>query len=123
MERLSSTIGKIYDAALAPELWQPVVKEIVDAVSADSGQLFTPFDDAGRGGFHISEGIGDTFVRQYKDKYHAHDVWTQALQDKGLCVSGTVVTDKDLVPHRERRSRSISRNFSNRPTRLACAPP
>lgn len=111
MERLSKTIGRIYDAALMPELWQSAVKEIVAGVSADSGQLFTPFVRSEEGGFHISEGIGDTLIRQYTEKYHAHDVWTQALEAKGLCVSGNVVLGEELVPHAELTKSIYYREF------------
>lgn len=111
VERLSRLIGRIYDAALTPELWPAVVEEIVCAVSANSGQLFTPFDTADRGGFHISNGICESFVRQYAAKYHAYDVWTQALVAKGLCTSGSVFTDSDLLPHRELTKTLYYREF------------
>ena len=90
-------IGRIYDAALDPAAWPGVVREIARIQKSDKALLLTPLNAPDQGGVVFPSGISESAMQQWATRYIKHDIWTQAVEAKGLFVEGRVLTNEDLV--------------------------
>jgi DNA-binding CsgD family transcriptional regulator len=111
VRRFNEIVGAIYDAALRPELWPGVVERIAEALNGSAGLLFTPLDPIGTGGFVASVRLSLETLRQYAERHHAIDIWTQAGIAQNRFKTGVVVSDEDLVPRRDLLASPYFREF------------
>lgn len=97
----SQVVGMIYDAALAPEAWPAVLREMADWMSAPQATLFTPVQTFDQGGFMHSHGLDAQAMLLWTTRYHGMDLWAQRAQAKGVMFSGQVVSDQELATEPE----------------------
>jgi DNA-binding CsgD family transcriptional regulator/PAS domain-containing protein len=78
-------VDDIYSAALDPNLWQGVVRRVVEAVGGASGQLLSPTENV-LASLWATCGFDPSIMVPYAQYYHALDVWTLAADAIGLPV-------------------------------------
>ena len=111
--RVLALIGRIYDAALEPERWNDVIREITEFVGGSGGQLFTAMLAFRDGGFTFSYRVPAGFHQEWQDKYINHDSWAIGAMQKGLITSGSAFLGTDCVSEAEYRQ-SIGHQFATR---------
>src|SRR5690348_12806499 len=79
-ERLLGAIGRIYDAALAPERWQSFVDDLAE-LYAGTAAISTqdPLSSAAR--ISASSGIDPAFARSYETYYVGKRPWASRVGD------------------------------------------
>src|SRR6185436_6017627 len=68
-ERLSELIGDIYDAALDPALWMPVLEKTCGYVGGVSSSLVSQNPLTNTGEFYFTWGLDPEAIRLYLEKY------------------------------------------------------
>ncbi|HEY7610930.1 MAG TPA: helix-turn-helix transcriptional regulator [Alphaproteobacteria bacterium] len=68
-EYVSRLIGDIYDAALDPALWPPVLKAASEYVPGASGTLMSQDSLSGSAQFYFQWGNDPSFLKSYQDVY------------------------------------------------------
>jgi DNA-binding CsgD family transcriptional regulator len=98
-ERLSALIGRIYDAALDPNLWVDVLGRTGGFVGCTSAGLGWKDVSAKRGDvYYESEGVNSYYRRLYFEKYVKLDPCTIGQFFAGV---GQPVITTDLMPYEE----------------------
>lgn len=67
--QFSRLVGDIYDAALDPALWPPVLKSASEYVPGASGTLMSQDTLSGTAQFYFEWGNDPTFLKSYQDVY------------------------------------------------------
>lgn len=96
-----AVVHAIYDAALKPELWPEVVRNIAALHEAPRALLWTYFHKPAQGGFSFSHNITQASQEIWAAKGSAYDPWVQSAGAQGRLVEGVVSLDHDLVPEAE----------------------
>lgn len=95
-------IALTYDAALAPEKWQALMKRLIKAMGARSALLRDVNYDAGHVGLFEAEGYDPAFVAAYREHFVHLDFFAPALVAVPI---GAVTTGDQVVPwERQRKS-------------------
>jgi DNA-binding CsgD family transcriptional regulator len=94
-----SLVDDIYSAALDPNLWQGVMKHIVEAAGGASGQLVSPTENI-LASLWAPYGFDPNVMVSYAQYYHALDVWTQA-GDAMTIPTCQAVTGEQLIDFHE----------------------
>ncbi|QWG20466.1 LuxR family transcriptional regulator [Bradyrhizobium sediminis] len=75
-KQLSELISEIYDAALAPSLWEHVVGKAGRFVGGSAASIFSKSPTSGEGSVYCESGIGPHYRQLYFDKYIRFDPTT-----------------------------------------------
>src|SRR4029079_12573121 len=96
-ERLSRLIGHIYDAALDPALWPPVLETACEYVPGATGTFMSQDNVAGDGQFYFQWGNDPSFLKSYQDIYvKLNPVLVPTLLYARV---GDVLSTIDLLPY------------------------
>lgn len=102
-EQVSLLIGDVYDAALDPALWSPVLEKITHYIGGPASALVSHNTVSGTGRFYYSWGDDPHYTRLYLEKYAKLNPATPHLM---LVGAGEVRSISDVVPFDEfRKSR------------------
>jgi DNA-binding CsgD family transcriptional regulator/PAS domain-containing protein len=98
LDKFSSLIGRVYDAALDDSLWVEVIHRLVDFVGGSAGALFSKDAMNNRGNIYYESGTDPHWVKIYFDRCVAIDPTTvvQFFAEVGQLVSIT-----DIMPYSE----------------------
>jgi len=95
-EQISSTIGKIYDAALDPAQWTALLRAVGSLVDAPQGNLMV--GSASRQRFSdYGYGRNEEAIALYNTEFAGQDPWFEPLARRGI---GAVATGQELYPTR-----------------------
>jgi len=96
-ERLSRLIGHIYDAALDPALWPPVLETACEYVPGATGTLMSQDTVPGYAQFYFQWGNDPSFLKSYQDIYvKLNPVLVPTLLYARV---GDVLSTIDLLPY------------------------
>lgn len=95
-EQLSETIGLVYDAVVAPDLWTLALEGVCGYVGAVSGNVFR--HDRGDAGVEVFHSFGEdlAYTRTYADIYRHMNPYFPAA---AFTSEGAVFSGADLLPH------------------------
>ena len=93
--RLGEIIGAIHLAALDPDTWPDVLRQISAAVGGENAILFTPDTPPGPDGIWVGPVMSPAVIDAYVNHYVSTDLWTVVVRERYR--SGAVFTDPMLV--------------------------
>ena len=97
---LLDLVGKVYDAAIEPALWQGVLDNITTAFDASGLGLYVADAKPDRIGVFLSTGMSESAIRDYADHYAETNVWFQkAYSDRQP--AGVANLSQDWFPDEE----------------------
>jgi DNA-binding CsgD family transcriptional regulator/PAS domain-containing protein len=97
---LSSLIGDIYDAALDPALWTPVLQKIGAFIGGPAASLYSKDTVRKTGNVFYVFGVEPQFVQTYFDKYVKYDPFTTT---RYFFPTEQVISTKDIMTYKEFR--------------------
>ena len=89
-------VGRIYDAALDPELWPVFLERLSDVLGASGAVFYLENLDHHRVDFITSARIDPSALQLYGEHYAAQDIWVQQAM---ALPPGTVVSSPMLLPN------------------------
>lgn len=95
--RYDDLVHRIYDAALHPERWPGVVKEIAGVFDAPRALMWTYFHKPNDGGFSFSHNITQASQEIWAAHGAEFDPWVSSAGAQGRLVEGVVSLDHELV--------------------------
>ena len=98
LEQASELIGAIYDAALDPALWQPVLQQIGNFVGGPAAALYSKDTVRKTGNIFYSHGVENESVQSYFDKYVRFDPFTTS---RFFFPVEQVISTQDIMSHDE----------------------
>lgn len=93
--RVLDLIQHIYDAALDANKWEHTLGAIVQALDGRSGNLFVVNTNTNAVGFQVHWGLGEEWLRAYKEHFAAVDPWNEILSGRPL---GMVALTHRVLP-------------------------
>ncbi len=96
LKRFSGLVGKIYEGALNPAIWQEIAVDLSEWMGASRSFLHTPLNTRNEGLF-IAHGFKECEIELYHAKYQAIDVWRHAAASKGYFREGAIALGSQLV--------------------------
>lgn len=97
-ENLSSLIGKIYDAALDPTLWEDVLKESAAFIGGCAASIYSKDSVNRTAEITLGYGVEDRWSESYINGYVKIDPTTPGFFFFDV---GEIVTTKDILPYDE----------------------
>jgi DNA-binding CsgD family transcriptional regulator len=100
-ETISRLLGRLYEAAAAPQLWQSFLIDLSETANADKA-YFHMFDAQHRCDLSIQHGFADSAIADYTEYYVGRDLildrFVQAKQQHGDWIGGSesVISKQDL---------------------------
>jgi DNA-binding CsgD family transcriptional regulator len=98
LEQASELIGAIYDAALDPALWQPVLQRIGNFVGGPAAALYSKDTVRKTGNLFFAYGVESKFVQSYFNKYVRFDPFTTS---RFFFPVEQVISTQDIMSHDE----------------------
>lgn len=90
-------IENIYEAALDPTRWKPVLEEIRDNLGAHAYSLFSLADAEGQKPELSTSNIDPEWSNAYQEHWWQHDQWVEGALNKGYMNPGETVSGTMLV--------------------------
>lgn len=109
LNRFSALVGKIYEGALNPSIWQEVAVDLADWIGANKTFLHTPMNTRKEGLF-ITHGFQEQELELYHTRYQAIDLWRHGAAKMGFR-EGTVALGTELASQEELRASQLYKEF------------
>jgi DNA-binding CsgD family transcriptional regulator/PAS domain-containing protein len=106
---LSALVGRIYDAALDPELWPGALQAIGNFVGGPAAALYAKDTVRKTGNVFYSFGVEPRYIQSYFDKYVAFDPFTTT---RFFFAVEQVISTKDIMTHDEFRSTTFFKEWA-----------
>lgn len=74
-------INQIYDASVAPDLWQVFLAGLAAAVGGGAAQIALSLPREGNPGVSAATWRNEVALREYAEYFHAHDPWMQRTHE------------------------------------------
>jgi DNA-binding CsgD family transcriptional regulator/PAS domain-containing protein len=113
-ETLLRLVERIYDAALAPELWPTFLEslsEVVDGHAANIAHKHTGRSDFALG---ATARFDPEAFREYENHYSLLDPWVKSAAARGLSRTGAMETSNHLIPASEYHRTEFYNDFGLR---------
>ncbi|HEX7054916.1 MAG TPA: helix-turn-helix transcriptional regulator [Burkholderiales bacterium] len=94
-------IDAVYATIESAEAWREVVPRVARWLGAESALLFTPWEADPSRAFGVTHNIPEERLRDYAAYYHAHDVWKDAAERRGLLRAGAQFLSHRVLPVNE----------------------
>jgi DNA-binding CsgD family transcriptional regulator/PAS domain-containing protein len=111
LDRFSSTVDRIYAAAVDPSLWPAAVQSIAELHQSPKANLLTPITSPKDGGFIFPFGISESAIQLWANKYVSHDIWAKRVLERRLMNEGNVILGPELVTDEEFECSTFYQDF------------
>lgn len=113
-DRLLAMVGALYEAALAPELWQDAVNDIADAIGAHTSHVMAIDRRSGVEPVNVLARQDPAAIRAYMDDFFEIDIRVPRMD---ATPPGVLVRDPDVWSPEEKRASPVYQDFQ-RPQKM-----